>query len=162
MNTKLITALRTTASALENETFDYKWDSGPRCNCGSLFCTLTGKSSAELLEVTPKAFSGNRRNWKVLVGQHCPITGMPTQELFAELFGYGLSQKDIIDLENLSNPQILAAMPKRRFWQFGPRYNNKKDVILYMRAWANILTEEGQMDSPEPQKSTRSHAKVSI
>lgn len=161
MKTKLITALRIAAGALENKTFDYRWNRCHMCNCGSLFCALTGKSPEELSEMIPN-IGLQFRTWETLVGQHCPIAGIPTNKLFAELLGYGLSQLDIINLENLSDPKILAAMPKRKFWQFGPNHKNSKDVIEYMRAWANLLVEEGRMDTAMPQKITRSRAEACI
>lgn len=45
MKTKLITGLRTAANALEQGTFYYTWAQRSSCNCGSLFCALTGKSA---------------------------------------------------------------------------------------------------------------------
>lgn len=165
MKLRLITALRTTATALERGTFDYDWKYVARCNCGSLFCSLTGKSAADL--PIPQPIGGKiGATWKTLVGQHCPITGMPTDKLLKELLGYGLTKQDIINLEFLSDPKVVARMNikgKRRIrlerkWYQLPRYttveeaatkldyNNKNRVIGYMRAWADLLTEEGKMD----------------
>lgn len=171
MKTKLITALRTAASAIEAGTFNYRWDRTAQCNCGSLFCALTGKSAAEL--TVPPALVKEKDygpTWTVLVGQYCPITGMPTQALFKELFSYGLTQQDIVNLEYLNDPKVKARMnfhalvgnepppelPKRKWYQWRKPataqqklklyYNNKHHVAAYMRAWADLLQEEGAQD----------------
>jgi hypothetical protein len=175
MKTKLITALRTAATALEDGTFFYKWTKQSCCNCGVLFCALTGKSAAELDDEIPELIEGGNATWKMLVGQHCPITGIPTQKLFRELLSYGLTQKDMVNLEYLSDSKVIARMKQeepirkepqaqRKWYQLrAPKlnaemkkdrdkldYQNKKYVIAYMRAWADLLTEEGAMDVAEP------------
>lgn len=171
MKTKLITALRSTATALEDGTFHYSWRDQANCNCGSLFCALTGKSAADL-EV-PEALLGANPTWETIIGQYCPITGMPTHELFRELFGYGLTQKDMINLEYLRDPKVIARInlkevPARQRW-YQPRTpkpnvrekldcENKEHVIAYMRAWADLLTGEGALDVAT--KETE-HAQVS-
>lgn len=167
MRTKLITALRATANALEQETFDYKWAEPSRCNCGALFCALTGKSAVLLNVPNPK--DGKYADWKKRVGQFCPITGIPEHELFKELFGYGLTQVDIINLEYLADPSVLARInlpirvSKKKWWQRQTvqtnytekvDYTNKEHVIAYMRAWADLLTEKGQMDGTRNNQPT--------
>lgn len=177
MKTKLITALRTTASAIEAGTFNYDWTKLAQCNCGSLFCALTGKSAAELKTKCPPQLSEKHTGtWKQLAGLHCPITGMPTQELFKELLSYGLTPQDIVNLEYLEDPRVKARMnlqklegneppdplppTKRKWYQRLSRavvaastpkpklyYNNKNHVAAYMRAWADLLKEEGAMDA---------------
>lgn len=163
MTTKLITALRTTANALEHGTFFYRWDSTSNCNCGALFCALSGVSSSDLCARIPSSLTGTKASWTTLVGQHCPITGIPNQALFRELFEHGLTQRDIVNLEYLEDAQVVARIPandiirasKIRGW-FKRKvrqkldYENKAHVVLYMRAWADLLTEEGAMDVVEP------------
>jgi hypothetical protein len=163
MNTKLITALRATAKALGESTFHYDWKYPTSCNCGSLFCALTGMSAAELKARKPKPITDatNQATWTTLVGQHCPITGIPHDELFKELFGYGLTQRDVLELEFLSNPKVLARFklmekPKRKWYQrfaslpevvsVKVDFQNKHHVVVYMNAWADLLVEEGKMD----------------
>lgn len=164
MNTKLITALRTTAAAIENNTFDYKWERRERCNCGSLFCSLTGRSAAGLSKIIPNSVNGSTRaNWTELVGQYCPISGVSEHELFRELMGYGLTPRDMIELDGLYNKEVRSRMklktiqPKRRWYQFRAPvpyvedidYENERHVVAYMRAWADLLTERGQLDAPQ-------------
>lgn len=158
MNTKLITALRMSANALEQGTIYYDWHKPYCCNCGVLFCALTGKSPVDLGAIRPRPIAGDSSTWQVLIGQYCPISGIPTHSLFKELFSYGLTQKDMVDLEFMRNPKVLARMKPRtetvRRWRnlWAPvevpviRYDSKVDLISYMRAWADILTEDGRQD----------------
>lgn len=168
---------------MEEGTFYYEWSEPSCCNCGSLFCALTGKSAAELRAEVPDAIDGKGATWEELIGQHCPITGMPTQKLFRELFGYGLTQKDMINLEYLRDSKVIARIdlnesvreeiPARRKWyqlrtpaptvlvknvRVKLDHENKEHVIAYMRAWADLLTEEGAMDVAAPGMQ---HAQVS-
>lgn len=155
MKTKLITALRATANALEQGTFYYEWKWPQCCNCGSLFCALTGMSASELREAIPSCAKGIDVTWKNTTGQHCPITG--------------ITQKDIIDLEYLRNPEVVKRMglkpttktthmvwlwKKRKIKTVIPpkvNHTHRAHVIAYMRAWADLLTEEGAMDVPAQQ-----------
>lgn len=172
MKTKLITALRTTANALEQGTFDYEWNNRARCNCGALFCSLTGRSAAELKRDMPDPMYGGTATWKILVGQHCPITGMPSEGLFREIYGHGLTQSDIVHLEFLSDPKVRERMDnksKLRWFGFKPKtdHQDPAHVAAYMRAWADLLTEQGAMDVVEPNarsadrnSMTTAHARI--
>ena len=173
MKTKLITALRTAAKALENGTFEYDWEQPQSCNCGIIACALMGKSIVEM-----KALVLNMRsevagpNWKLMVRKFCPITGVPTNEVFKALVESGMSATDIIELEELSNKKVLrigklkdvykittkisepnliqrllGAKPKKtKTKELQAHYTSKENAIKYMRAWADILEEEGKDD----------------
>ena len=137
------------------------------CNCGSLICALTGTSAAELAATVPPLIAGDSSSWTNLAGQYCPITGMPTHELFRKLMGYGLTTPDIINLEYLRDPKVLSRMNVTEnrtigIWPFRKTitakvekldHTNKKHVIAYMRTWADLLTEEGAMDVPDTESS---------
>jgi hypothetical protein len=179
MKTKLITALRTCANALEQGTFAYEWQHPQSCNCGIVACALMGKSVAEMAAlIAPMRAHVERPNWKFMVGKFCPVTGMPENEVFRALIGAGMSQADIIELEELGNEKVLerinlkdvyavetvplTMMEKLRHKQ--PRtvrkrtahYVSKQNAIAYMRAWADILTEEGAMDvAPQEPKEVK-------
>lgn len=185
MKNKLITGLRTAANALEAGTFFYCWNNPSNCNCGVLFCALTGKSAAALEAPRPDTIGEEEDGtWETLIGQHCPITGMPTQELFKELFGYGLTQQDMINLEYLRDPEVIARMnlvdhvretvqPRRRWYQLSAPapvvrinnvtvridYKNKGHVIAYMRAWADLLVARGAEDVAGALAASPSHVK---
>ncbi len=170
MNNKLITALRTSANSIENGTFTYAWTDPSRCNCGVLACALLGESPRAInlvLHDMPKDGDGNA-TWTHYASTTCPITGIPEHKIFKELFSYGLTQADFHHLEYLTNPDIRARMvmpkvltsPTLLQWIFGQpgheitepiNYKNGLHVALYMRAWADLLTERGQLDAPEKQ-----------
>jgi len=137
--TKLITALRMTAKAIENKTFNYGFYRANTCNCGALVCALKGITPDDL-HIPGAGY------WSARVSKFCPISGIPTHELFRELIGYGLTPESIVHLENLSDPEVLARMPKLLF---GYRRSSRKSVVLYMRTWADLLTERLSV-APDP------------
>lgn len=198
MKTKLITALRTAATALENGTFAYDWTKMASCNTGIIACTLTHKSikqvdaeiQAERLKTVvwtdkkPKSDFGP--SWREAVQSHCPITGMSSISILRTLQEAGLTPQDICELEDLSNPVVakragfkawgeltqgdkqklpvgtFAVTAPNPWWKRAlglpknhvqektlPIRNQKEFTILYMRAWADILTEQGRDDAPE-------------
>ncbi len=164
MKTKLITALRTAANALADGIFSYKWTNPYACNCGVLVCSILNKSSAELRQDLLNACMTSEKDhtlntWKSMLGRHCPITGIPTNVIFRELLNTGLSQKDIINLEELSDGKILSKITMEKTSSAGIGKWDKVDVrcaILYMRTWADILEEEGKLDVC--QKSNKSES----
>jgi hypothetical protein len=182
MKTKLITALRTCAKALENNTFAYDWTQPQSCNCGIVACALMGKSISEMREILkPMRLYVKNPNWNVLVASFCPVTGIPENAVFKTLAEAGMSQTDIIELESLSNKQVLkrtkmvdtytteTIQPSAIERFFGKKQRmvkkkvhycaNKDNAIRYMRVWADILTEEGAEDtvtSTEPKAANQS------
>lgn len=164
MKAKLITALRLTANGIRNGTFPYKWTEQSSCNCGALFCTLTGKSPVEMHNMVPKVISKTDPTWSIIAGQYCSVSGVPRHSLFKELFGYGLTLQDISDLEYLKNEKVIARVEAGRSWferLFNLSHMNKEDVADYMTAWADILTEEDKLDSaPHKQEQPLEHEHV--
>lgn len=174
MNTKLITALRTAATAIESGTFSYTWNDPTRCNCGILACSLLGKSPRELNRIAGEMPKNDRgeMTWTHFSAMVCPITGIPEHELFKTLFQSGLTQADFHALEYLTDPKIRSRMkmqtikgrnPSLVEWLLGKRqvpdskeainFRNGFHVALYMRAWADILTEQGADDAPQEQRT---------
>ncbi len=170
MKTKLITALRATAHALENGTFAYDWSKRSRCNCGALFCALTGMSATQLREKLPSALPSGRdeMTWGNTIGHYCTITGIPTHDLLKDVMAHGLTHQDIVELENLTNPKVVERMIRDNrnglfaavqgghlFWKVSETPDaeraNQKHTAAYMRAWADIMTEEGAMDVGAPE-----------
>jgi hypothetical protein len=156
MTTKLISALRETAQALEDGTFNYLWTKATHCNCGSLFCALTGKIPSELSLQIPELPTGMKGSWNNIIGNYCPIAGKPQNALLSYLLECGLTKLDIINLEYLKDQKVLDRIdftkfkrPKRKWYQFKERpiekkldYANKQHVVVYMRAWADLLEEK--------------------
>lgn len=96
------------------------------------------------------------------------------QKIFAQLAEAGLMPLDIVQLEQLSNPVVLARcdfgtkeIKSGRLWWKQTRhepepheYDNKQHVITYLRAWADLLTEEGAQDVPSERRSATLIAKM--
>jgi hypothetical protein len=54
--------------------------------------------------------------------------------LIAELTSYGLTTRDLIDLERLSNQEVLSKAGVQAMEK-----NKKDDVVRYMEAWAELV-----------------------
>lgn len=159
MRTKLITALRTAAKALDDGLFPYNWNRHAQCNCGVLFCALTNSSPESLDNRVPKTYDGS--SWSKLTGLHCPIAGVPTNELFKEILSHGLLPGDIRDLEFLRNREVRERAGLKpiggirglwRKWrgQYRYSYDEAGNVAKYMRAWADIIEENDREDHVAP------------
>lgn len=103
--------------------------------------------------------------WTTIVGQVCPVTGTPNHDLFKTLYSYGLTALEIKQLEALDNPQVLERIPveygPQGFWDLifrrDPKVveierDNPKHLVRYLRAWADLLTEQGADDVVDPRK----------
>lgn len=110
--------------------------------------------------------------WKNAVQYGCPITGKNIPEIINILESKGMSKADIVHLEYLENPAILELSGIKKIekfdyntvphsnWLFrlfgatkiekvsvGTKYPHeyyadKENVILYLSAWLNILSDE--------------------
>lgn len=169
MKTKLITSLRIAANALESGSFPYDWGKTNRCNCGVVACVLLSKSPSELEDAMDSlSHPKDIRTWTKISGYHCPITGAPTVEIFKALHDAGMGANEMRELEYLSNPKVLKRCEFGRFtettgmlwWKREsthpeePNHEEKEHVIQYLRAWADLLTEQGRDDV-----ATQQHAK---
>ncbi len=118
----LIKALKVAINALTNGTIFYNWVNPTSCNCGIVAQAVLGvspielkqiatpffeKSAAELKRIAPSRKDGHP-TWKESVQTACPITGEPTFEIIKRLKGIGMDKEDIVHLEFLENPAILA------------------------------------------------------
>jgi len=176
MKTKLITALRMSASALRGNRFAYAWHQPHSCNNGVLACALTGMSMLQLKERTDRLrIHSKSPSWTDIAGTHCPISGQPTDSMFSALVSYGLTVDDIVHLEYCNDPKVLKRMgfvapqsdprPKgwwKRMFQ-GPKesesiYTDPQFVAKYMTTWADLLQEEGRMDRA-PQQTNQTNEK---
>jgi len=157
MNTKLITAIRQAADALENGTFNYQWSKPHQCNCGVVASALLGKTPKQLNKMIPK---GDSRSWKNMVEEFCPVSGTPRRVIFQKLMDCGMTTKDMVELEALSNPKVLAkcnfgkeVYTHTTGWLWWKKthvhevvnkaqFDHKAHVVIYLRAWANLLSEQ--------------------
>jgi hypothetical protein len=73
-------------------------------------------------------------DWADQILDFCPESGMTMDWLIAELTSYGLTTRDLIDLERLSNQEVLSKAGVQAMEK-----NKKDDVVRYMEAWAELV-----------------------
>ena len=127
----LIAALRETARRLRDGA-PYSWSLLGSCNCGHLAQTVTRLTSAE---IQARALE-NAGDWTEQVLAYCPSSGLPMDDVFADLMQIGLTRTDVAHLEKLSDPDVLAHIADAHL----PRRHHRRDnVVRYLTAWADLL-----------------------
>jgi len=129
---KLVSAIRRAADNISSDD-GYEWGHMGRCNCGHLARELTSLSAADIQRYAMEK-SGD---WADQVLDFCPTSGMTMDWLISELSSYGLSHRDLIDLERLSNIEVLEKAGAQTLSK-----NKAADVAHYMNTWAGILEKE--------------------
>lgn len=131
---RLAKILRLTAARLR-EGGKYEWGHVGRCNCGHLVQTATDLNERQIYE-----YFGNKLDeWTEHAEGRCGISNEPLQALFDTLDAFGLSRKDIIHLENLSDRKVLERIPEDKR---ALRRNRREDVVLYMNTLADICEDK--------------------
>ena len=140
----LINALRKSAEGLEQGS-RYEWGHMGACNCGSLVQEISQLSKAEIHRYAMQKYG----DWTEQSMDYCPQSTFPIDLLISELLAVGLEISDIKNLERLSDLQVLRQLPKHN--RFLLR-NKREHVIIYMKAWAQLLEEEllSKMQTPLP------------
>jgi hypothetical protein len=131
-STKIITALRKTASQLENGN-RYEWGHMGSCNCGNLAQTITSFSRAEIQKYALQ----KRGDWSEQLIDYCPTSGYPMDLIIEKMIDFGFTSQDLRHLEWLSDTAILS--------KIGVTFLNrniKLDTILYLKTWANLLEDQ--------------------
>lgn len=133
-NPELIDALRRTARKL-SEGAPYQWGHMGGCNCGNLAQELTKLTKDQIHKYAMQRYG----DWNEQVQDFCPTSLMPIDLVISEMVSAGLALEDLKNLEKLSDKQVLARFPiEKRFL----RHNQRDDVVLYLRAWADMLEEQ--------------------
>jgi hypothetical protein len=133
-NRFLIASLRETAHRLENGAH-YAWGNHGSCNCGNLLQVVSNQSGKEILR---QAHTGIGE-WTELAEEYCGITLLPADQLVGELMSTGLTPSDIHNIEYLEDREVLERLPGGFRWL---HRNQREDVILYFRAFADLLEEK--------------------
>ncbi len=134
ISAEVIKALRATTEKLEQSN-EYQWGHMGSCNCGFLAQEVTHLSKKEIHQRAMMQHG----DWSEQLNDYCPTSGLPMDDVISELIAFGFDADDLKHLERLSSPHILQQFPleKRDL-----RYNLKKDVIAYLKAWTAILEEQ--------------------
>lgn len=133
-NLKLISALRATAAKLEAGA-PYRWTHMGACNCGHLAQTVTHLSADDIRRYALER-SGE---WAEQGLEFCPTSGYPMDSILSALFELGLSSDDLGKLERLTDPEVVRRLPVELRRELS--YRERDHVVLYMRAFADLLQE---------------------
>jgi hypothetical protein len=114
---------------------NYEWGHMGACNCGFLAREVTHLSKAEI-HVRALQRSGD---WSEQLNDYCSTSGLPMDDVITDLFRVGFTERDLKNLERLTDTDVLALIPEgRRQLQ----YNRKEDVLLYLRTWTELLESQ--------------------
>ena len=129
MSKSLAAALAIVAERLEAGA-PYQWGHMGQCNCGHLAQVITQKSAREIHQSAIARHTGECTEF---ANDYCGATGALIDDVFAELLAMGLSREDIVHLENLSDPAVVARVgrPLQR--------HVRDDAVAYTRALAAHL-----------------------
>ena len=131
-NLKVIHALRETATQIATSG-RYEWGHMGSCNCGHLAQNITSFTRAEIQQFALQ----KRGDWSEQVIDYCPTSGYPMDLIIGRMIEFGFTQSDLRQLENLSNPEILAKAGVASF-----NRNVMSDTVKYMNAWADLLENQ--------------------
>ena len=131
-NLKVIQALRETATQIASSG-RYEWGHMGSCNCGHLAQNITSFTRAEIQQFALQ----KRGDWSEQVIDYCPTSGYPMDLIIGRMIEFGFTQSDLRQLENLSNPEILAKAGVASF-----NRNVMSDTVKYMNAWADLLENQ--------------------
>ncbi|GAA3950381.1 hypothetical protein [Hymenobacter algoricola] len=128
----VIQALRNTAQRLATEA-PYQWGHMGSCNCGHLAQTITHLTKAEIHARAMQRYG----DWERQLTDYCPTSGLPIDATIDEMLALGFTRTDLAHLERLSDATIRRAIPIER--RNALRHNQRDDVVLYLRTWADLL-----------------------
>lgn len=113
----------------------YEWGHMGNCNCGHVAQVLLNTSKDEIHRAAMQKVG----DWSEQALTYCETSGLEIDQLIFGLFEKGLTRQDMMNLEYLKDPNVLANIPKEKL----PLKNNvKEDVILYLETWAAMLEQE--------------------
>jgi hypothetical protein len=125
---KLINSLHTAIKALEEDTVYYVWTNPDCCNAGVVAQAALCKSRDEIKKLRTPLFNklnslyreGEDKDmtWRSAIQRCCPITGASGFEIVENLKEAGFDKGDLVHLEYLNNPAILAAsgISRKKVW----------------------------------------------
>jgi hypothetical protein len=132
----VVQALRTTARRLEAATGlkAYQWGHMGSCNCGHLAQTVCHLDPAVIHQ---RALLTRHGDWDDQLNDYCPHSGLPLDDVIDQMLDAGFTRADLAHLERLADPAVRAVLGPVR--ANAMRHNNRADVVLYLRTWADQL-----------------------
>ncbi len=141
-NPELIAAIEKSSLNL-SKGFPYQWGHMGSCNCGNLAQELTKLSKGEIHSYAMQRYG----DWNDQILEFCPSSGYPMDLMIQKMVYAGLTLEDLSHLERLSDPEILAMIPKSK--RDNLCKNSREDVVLYMQNWAKLLRDNWLKQNPE-------------
>jgi hypothetical protein len=136
----LISALKEAAAKIKGAE-NYQWGHMGLCNCGFLAQSVTQLSKAQIHSYAMR----NSCDWSEHAQDYCVNSKMPFDLIISEMIAHGLELIDLVNLERLTDNEIIRAIPK----EVGSlKHNDKRDVALYMSVWADLLESQLSVLSP--------------
>lgn len=121
----------------------YQWGHMGACNCGNLAQEITKLSKTEIHSYAMQRHG----DWNDQILEFCPTSGYPMDLMIQKMMDFGLTLQDLSHLERLSDPEILATIPREHRNKLSK--NSKEDVMLYMQNWAKLLRDNWLSQNPE-------------
>lgn len=157
-----IEALKQTIVNLIEDKIQYNWTSANNCNCGVVARALLDVDdlfqhgyTTNTFPIDPLARGCFARD------AYCITSNIPIPKVFQSLKDAGFSHEDLLSLEYLGDPKICKKAGMESTTSLCPYptlvgggYNQKDNLIKYLKAWIEIL-EEQQVKvivQPEPIK----------
>ena len=137
-------ALREAARRIEVGEVRYDWSRMYSCNCGVLAQVVSKATVREVRRQTrsgAKPFFGVWNDWQKPGFALCPISKIPVGTIFHDLLSVGFSPADVGNLEICADPAVRARVRAEGDGDFFD-YAEPHAVVLYMRAWADLLDEQ--------------------
>jgi hypothetical protein len=131
---EVLSALLRTITRIEKSN-EYQWGHMGSCNCGFLAQELTMLKKEEIHSRAMKGYG----DWTEQLNDYCPTSGLPMDEVISQMLLAGFDSDDLKHLEKLSAPKILESFPLA---ERNLKHNQKTDVILYLKAWAQLVEQE--------------------
>ena len=130
-----VQALRDTAQRLASQA-PYHWGHMGSCNCGHLAQTITRLTKAEIHARAMQRYG----DWERQIIDYCPTSGLPIDQTIDEMLAFGFTRTDLTHLERLSDARVRQQIPFER--RNALRHNQRDDVVLYLRTWADLLEHD--------------------
>ena len=127
----VVETLRKTAVSIEKSA-DYQWGHMGSCNCGFLVQEITHLNKREIHQSAMERYG----DWNEQLNDYCPTSGMKMDAIISAMLEFGFDTDDLKHLERLADPTVLRTLPPS---MRNLRKNNKADVALYLRAWADLI-----------------------
>lgn len=139
-----IEALEKTIYNLENNVYEYDWETSNTCNCGVLARTLLdGKLATDCGLLESPTYG---RGGPFSAHAACITTNLELPLVFRVLKDAGFTHEELVSLEYLADATICGRLGMVvRFdsnCSFSPAFDNKEDLIKYLKVWVEILEAE--------------------